>query len=60
MYEVQMKYLDRYDDISPVMFTGEKYNIDDNGYKFENIQMENFVLSDLEVNKEDIALMKIK
>lgn len=60
MYEVQMKYLDRYDDISPVMLTCEKYNIDDNGYKFENIQMENFVLSDLEVNKEDIALMKIK
>ena len=60
MYEVQMKYLDRYDDISPVMFTCEKYNIDDNWYKFENIQMENFVLSDLEVNKEDIALMKIK
>lgn len=60
MYEVQMKYLDRYDDISPVMFTCEKYNIDDNGYKFENIQMENFVLSDLEVNKEDIALMRIK
>ena len=55
-----MKYLDRYDDISPVMFTCEKYNIDDNGYKFENIQMENFVLSDLEVNKEDVALMKIK
>lgn len=60
MYEVQMKYLDRYDDISPVMFTCENYNIDDNGYKFENIQMENFVLSDLEVNKEDVALMKIK
>lgn len=60
MYEVQMKYLDRYDDLSPVKFTCEKFNIDDSGYIFENIQMENFILGNLEVSKEDIALMRIK
>lgn len=60
MYEVQMKYSDRYDDFTSVKFTCEKFDINNNGYKFKNIQMENFILSDLEVNKEDIALMKIK
>ena len=30
------------------------------GYKFENITMDNFILNDLEVNNEDIALIKIK
>ena len=60
MYEVQMRYLDKHEDILPLVFICENYNINDNGYKFENIQMENFILSDLEVNKDDVALMKIK
>lgn len=60
MYEVQMKYLDKYDDCLPVMFTCENFDIYDFGYRFENIQMDNFILADLEVNKDDIALMKIK
>ena len=41
-------------------FTCENFNINDKGYKFENITMDNFILNDLEVNNEDIALIKIK
>lgn len=59
MYEVQMKYLDtNYNNL--LNFRCEKFNIGDSGYKFENIVMENFTISDLEVNNEDIALIKIK
>lgn len=60
MYEVEMKYLDKYDDSSLLNFTCDNFHIGEDVYKFENIQMENFILSDLEVDKNSIALMKIK
>jgi len=60
MYKVEMKYLDKYDESSLLNFTCDKFDIKDDAYKFENIQMDNFVLSDLEVDKNSIALMKIK
>lgn len=59
MYEVQMRYMnDNNKDV--FSFTCEKYNIDSDSYRFENIVMENFKLIDLEVNNEDIAVIKIK
>ena len=59
MYEVQMRYMnDNNPDI--FSFTCEKYDIDNSCYRFENIVMENFILMDLEVNNEDIAVIKIK
>ena len=59
MYEVEMKYADLFN-VDTLNFTCENFNINDNGYKFENITMDNFILNDLEVNNEDIALIKIK
>lgn len=60
MYEVQMKYLGLNENNNLLNFKCEKFNIGNGGYKFENIIMENFIISDLEVNNEDIALIKIK
>jgi len=59
MYKVEMKYADLFN-VDTLNFTCENFNIDENGYKFENITMDNFILNDLEVYKEDIALIKIK
>ncbi|MGL6107701.1 hypothetical protein [Romboutsia sp.] len=59
MYEVQMKYMDEHNQ-DLFNFTCESFNIDNNGYRFENITMNNFKILDLEVNNEDIALIKIK
>lgn len=43
MYEVKMRYLD----------------LENNNYKFENIFIENFMIRDIEINNEDIALIMI-
>ena len=59
MYKVEMKYLDKYDE-SSLNFTCDNFAIEDESYKFENIQMENFILSSLEIDKNSIAVMKIK
>lgn len=60
MYEVQMKYMSTNNIGESINFTCEKFGVNDNGYKFENIFMDNFKLTDLEIKKEDIALIKIK
>lgn len=59
MYEVQMRYMNE-NNPDLFSFTCEKYNIDNDCYRFENIVMDNFRLIDLEVNNEDIAVIKIK
>ena len=41
-------------------FRCEKFNIENNIYKFENIFIDEFIISDMEVNNEDIALIKIR
>ena len=41
-------------------FTCESFNINESGYKFENITINNFILKNLEVSNEYIALIKIK
>ena len=57
MYEVEMKYSDLFNVYKE---KNQNHPINDKGYKFENITMDNFILNDLEVNNEDIALIKIK
>ena len=58
MYEVKIKYVDLFNkDI--LNFTCESFNISNDGYTFENITMDNFILNDLEVSNEDIALIRI-
>ena len=59
MYDVKMKYVDLFNE-DTLNFTCERFNINKRGYKFENITMNNFILNDLEVSNEDIALIKIK
>ncbi len=58
MYDVQMKYADLFD-LDALNFTCERFNISAKGYKFENIMMDNFIINDLEINNEDIALIRI-
>lgn len=60
MYDVQMKYakLEDFDNIT--CFKCENFSFYNNGYRFENILMDEFRISDLEVNNEDIALIKIQ
>lgn len=60
MYEVQMKYMDANGVYEPLTFKCENFNVNSNGYKFENIFMDNFLINDFEVCNEDIALIKIK
>lgn len=55
-----MKYIDINDVDTPINFRCENFNIHNNGYRFEHILMDNFILSDLEVSNEDIALIKIR
>ncbi|CEH33032.1 hypothetical protein [Romboutsia lituseburensis] len=59
MYEVQMRYIDFEINKSPFSFRCEKFNIRNNYYRFENVFIDNFIISYLEVNDEDIALIKI-
>jgi len=58
MYEVQMKYVDLFN-LDALKFTCENFNISNDGYTFENITIDNFILNDLEVKNKDIALIKI-
>lgn len=60
MYDVQMKYINIGDNDSVFAFKCENFSFQNNGYKFENILMDDFIISDLEVNNEDIALIKIR
>lgn len=58
MYYVKMKYVDNYN-LDVFNFKCEKLNIENNTYKFENIFINDFMISDMEVNNEDIAIIKI-
>lgn len=60
MYEVLMKYMNRGNNDSPFEFKCENFSVQNNVYKFENILIDDFIISDLEVNNEDIALIKIR
>ncbi len=60
MYEVKMKYMDVENNGDSFRFRCEKFNIENNIYKFENIFIDEFIISDMEVNNEDIALIKIR
>lgn len=42
------------------MFDCQYFDFDSNKYNFKNIVMSNFIINDLEVSNEDIALIKIK
>ena len=55
----KIKYVDLFNE-DILNFTCESFNINKCGYKFENITMNNFILNDLAVSNEDIALIKIK
>ena len=55
-----MKYVDVNDIYEPLTFKCENFNVSSNGYKFENIFIDNFLINDFEVCNEDIALIKIK
>ena len=60
MYEVKMKYMDMENNEDLFSFRCEKFNIEDNIYKFENIFIDEFIISDMEVNNQDVALISIK
>ena len=60
MYEVQMRCMHSENNGNPFSFRCEKFNIENNQYKFENIFIDDFIISDMEVNNEDIALIKIR
>lgn len=60
MYEVQMKYINVEESDNPFAFKCESFSVGNNGYRFENILMDNFIIGDLEVNNDDIALIKIR
>lgn len=55
-----MKYMNRGNNDSPFEFKCENFSVQNNVYKFENILIDDFIISDLEVNNEDIALIKIR
>lgn len=59
MYEVQMRYVDK-DNCDLFNFRCESFNINNDGYTFENITVNNFNIVDLEVSNDEIALIKIK
>lgn len=60
MYKVQMKYIDANDIEGPIMFDCQYVDFNNDGYQFKNIVMDNCVIEDLEVNHNDIALIKIR
>lgn len=60
MYEVLMKYINIDDNNSMFTFKCENFSVKSDGYKFKNILMDDFIISDIEVNNEDIALIKIR
>lgn len=60
MYEVEMIYLTNVENDESINFRCENFYIGNNGYKFNNILMDNFNIIDLEVNNEDIASIMIK
>lgn len=60
MYEVEMKYFTDIQNDESINFRCENFDIGTNGYKFNNILMDNFNIIDLEVNNEDIASIMIK
>lgn len=60
MYEVEMKYFTNIENGEAINFKCENFDIGANGYKFNNILMDNFNIIDLEVNNEDIASIMIK
>lgn len=60
MYEVQMRCMHSENNGNPFNFRCEKFNIENNQYKFENIFIDDFIISDMEVSNEDIALIKIR
>lgn len=55
-----MKYMNIGDNDGPFAFKCDNFSVQNNGYRFENILIDNFIISDLEVNNEDIALIKIR
>lgn len=55
-----MKYINIGNRDNPFAFRCENFIVENNGYKFENILMDDFIISDLEVNNDDIALIKIR
>lgn len=55
-----MKYMNIGNNDNPFAFTCENFIVENNRYKFENILMDDFIISDLEVNNDDIALIKIR
>ena len=59
MYEVQMRYMNVEHNSDPFNFSCEKFKIENNNYTFENVFINDFILSDIEISKEDIALIKI-
>lgn len=59
MYRVKLKYIYSGELDSLITFDCEHFSIDCEKYKFKNIVTSQFVLTDLEVNNKDIALIKI-
>ncbi|XTR38245.1 hypothetical protein ACQQ2T_02415 [Paraclostridium tenue] len=60
MYRVQLKYLDINSEENPIIFDCQYFDFDSNKYNFKNVVLSNFIINDLEVSNEDIALIKIK
>ncbi|MEG2985403.1 MAG: hypothetical protein RR835_11930 [Peptostreptococcaceae bacterium] len=59
MYRVKLKYIDVNELNSIIIFDCEQFNIDYDKYQFKNIVTSQFILTDLEVDNKDIALIKI-
>ena len=60
MYRVQLKYLDVNSEENPIIFDCQYFSFDSIKYNFKNVVMSNFIINELEVRNEDIALIKIK
>ena len=54
-----MRYMNVEHNSDPFNFSCEKFKIENNNYKFENVFINDFILSDIEISNEDIALIKI-
>ncbi|MGL5715901.1 MAG: hypothetical protein ACRCX2_22980 [Paraclostridium sp.] len=60
MFKVQIKHIDANDIEEPMMFDCQHVNFNMNGYQFKNIVMDNCVIEDLEVNRDEVASIRIR
>ena len=59
MYNIKMKYLNQENMNENNNFKCEKFAVSEDGYRFETIMTENFIIPELEIKKEDIAMIRV-